>query len=138
MPNSEQTRADLEAEVDELRERVERLESLVEDDPESVEHVPDISTFVVDADPSSHPERALLVAFYLEEYEGQTTFTTNDIEDGYADARMQTPANLSDVLAGCEDKGWVLENGEDEETQAKRRRLTNDGVAAAEELIDES
>lgn len=136
MSDSEQTRADLEAEVDDLRERVERLEVLIEDDAGSVEDVPDLPTFIVDADPSTHTERALLVAFYLEEYEGKTAFTTADIEEGYAEGRMQTPANLSDTLAGCTDREWMLEVGEDDETQAKRRRLTNDGVAAAEELID--
>ena len=137
MSGEEQTVTDLAAEVDDLRERVEHLEALIEEDPESVGAAPDVSSFVADADPSSHPERALLLAYYLEQYEGQETFTTGDIEDGYSEARMQTPANLSDTLAGCRRKGWLLEAGEDEETQAKLRRLTRGGIEAAEEMIDE-
>lgn len=137
MSDTEQTSDDLEAKVDDLHERVERLETLIEDGAELAGGVPNLPTFIVDANPSTHTERALLVAFYLEEYEGQAAFTTADIKEGYAEGRMQTPANLSDTLAGCTDRGWMLEVSEDDETQAKRRRLTNDGVAAVEELIND-
>ena len=136
MPGEEQSVADLGAEVDELRERVERLERLVEDEPGRVDDVPTLSTFVTDAEPSTHPERALLVAYYLEQYERQETFTTNDIEDGYVEARMKTPANLSDTLAGCGEKDWMLEAGTEDGGQSRLRRLTNDGIQAAEGLID--
>lgn len=136
MSGEERSVADLAAEIDDLRDRVEQLEGLIEDDPERVDDAPTLSTFVTEAEPSAHPERALLVAYYLEEYGGQEEFTTSDIEDGYVDARMKTPVNLSDTLGTCDNKGWLLETGTEEGGQARLRRLTNDGVQAAEELID--
>jgi len=136
MSGEEQSTADLEAEVDDLRERVERLEHLVDDDPERVDDVPTLSTFVTEAEPSTHAERALLIAYYLEQYEGQDTFTTNAIEDGYIEARMKPPVNLSDTLADCGEKGWVLEAGTEDGGQSRLRRLTNDGMQTAEGLIN--
>jgi uncharacterized coiled-coil DUF342 family protein len=129
--SSEQLRQELE----ELKERVEALEEKVEDGSTTISRSMDLSTFIQEFGPNSHPERIAAIAYYREAYEREETFTTSDIREGYERARFQRPSNLSDSIAGAENKGWVHRKGKD--GQATVRQLTNKGVEMVEEVMND-
>lgn len=129
MPDEDQ----LEARIDDLEARVGDLEQLVHDGAAG-DDVTGMREFVDQTDPDSHPERALAIAYYLDQYQGYENFTRTDIEDGYRTCRTQKPANLSDTLAALEDKGWAMDDGKD--GKSRLRRLTGDGLDVIEEEID--
>lgn len=124
---------ELREQLNELEDRVERLESLVEEEPSRLEDTRDMRTFVRDFDPDTHTERALAIGYYLEEYEGVEAFSTGDIEDGYRRCRLNTPANMSDVLGSCVEREWMHDYGKD--GQVRLRRLTNEGLEHVMEVM---
>lgn len=125
----------IQQELEELKERVSALEAKIEEDPDIVSKSMDISTFVHEFDPSTHVERATAIAYYLETYEGQEEFTKSDIEESYERCRMNLPSNMSDVLANCEKKGWVMRAGKD--GQANIRKLTKNGLEMVKEVMND-
>jgi hypothetical protein len=121
--------SELRAEVEELRERVAALESRFD-----TEGTPDetltLRSFYDDVDPSTHTERVVTIGYYLDHHQGESNFTIEDIEDGYRSCKVQPPANMSDSLAGAEEKGWLMRDGKDEHYQLWM--LTRDGEAFVE------
>lgn len=126
---------DLQEEVDDLKERVSRLEALLEDDPGVADDVVDIQTFIQNLDPSTHAERAAGIAYFLEEHEGKDSFNTSDIEEGYRRIRMSLPANMSDVLNSGEENEWIMREGQEGQTTV--RKLTIDGINMVEEALED-
>lgn len=126
---------ELHQEVKDLKERVKALEEMVEDGSTTLSRSMDLSTFVQEFDPSSHPERIAAIAYYREAYEEEDTFTTTDIRKGYERARFQKPSNLSDSIAGAENKGWVHRKGKNGQTTV--RQLTGKGVDMVEEVMND-
>lgn len=124
----------LRQEVEELKGRVAALESKIEEDPGTITRSMDLSTFVQEFDPRNHPERATAIAYYLEAYEGEDTFTVKDIRDGYERCRFNPPANMSDVVGSTEDKGWVMRKGKNGQTTI--RQLTKSGIEMVQEEVD--
>lgn len=124
---------DLAEEVAELKERVSRIESLLESEPERADEVQNLGDFLDEKNPSSHYERAIVIGYYLEQFEGQDSFTVNDIEDGYQTARISLPSNMSDVLGECENRDWVMRVGTSGQTQL--RSLTRDGINLVEDEL---
>lgn len=127
------TDIDVEQEIAELKDRVSRIESLLEGEPERADEVQTLADFIEEKNPSSHKERATVIGYYLEEFEGQDTFTVTDIEDGYRRARTSLPANMSDVLGDAEDEDWVMRVGDSGQT--KVRQLTGDGISHVEDNL---
>lgn len=127
------TDIDVEQEIAELKDRVSRIESLLEDEPERAEETKNLAEFMDEKNPSTHNERAIVIGYYREQYEGQESFTVNDIETGYQTARISLPSNMSDVLAKCEAKEWVMRVGKSGQTQ--QRQLTRDGISHVEDIL---
>jgi hypothetical protein len=125
---------DLESRVAELETRVDELEQLIHDGHAS-DDVTGMREFVDEINPDTHADRALAIAYYLDQYHSQDNFTRGDLEDGYRTCRIQKPANMSDVMANLEEKGWAMDDGKD--GQSRLRRLTKDGFAEIEEVIDD-
>mgnify|MGYP006304814815 FL=1 len=126
---------ELRQEVKDLKERVSKLEAKLEDQPDIASKAIDISTFVQEFDPSTHAERAAAIAYYLENFEEQEQFTREDIEESYKRCRMNLQSNMSDVLASCEKKGWVMREGKDGNTNI--RKLTMNGLNMVEEVMND-
>lgn len=124
---------DVEQELEELKERVARIEGLLEAEPERAEDVQTLIDFIDVKSPNSHKERATVIGYYQEEYEGQDTFTASDIEDGYRTARISLPANMSDVLGDAEDEDWIMRVGTSGQTQL--RQLTRKGISFVEDSL---
>jgi len=124
----------LRAEIEDLKSRVQSLETKVEDEGPSVTRSMDLSTFIQDFDPDTHTERAAAIAYYLEAYEDKAEFVASDISECYEQARISPPANMSDVLGSCEDQGWVMRKGKD--GQSTVRQLTKAGIDMIQEEVE--
>lgn len=129
------TESEIKQELEDLKSRVSALEAKLEKNPDIASRTMDISTFVQKFNPNTHPERATAIAYYLEHYEDQENFIKSDIEESYKQCRMKLPANMSDVLAGCEEKGWVMREGKDGQTNI--RKLTMNGIEMVKEVMDD-
>lgn len=120
----------------ELKQRVEDLEQRVEDLEEIIagasvtQSDSDMETFLERTTPGTHVERVTAIGYYLVHEEGETPFTIDEVKQGYEDCRIPKPANLSDVLAGAEENGWVMRQG----TRGKKQlwTVTRDGDKAVE------
>lgn len=120
---------ELENRIDKLESRLSEIEQLIHDGKAS-EQVTGIREFIEKIDPTTHVERALAIAYYLEQHQGRENFCKADIEEGYRTCRIQKPANMSDVIASLEEKGWAMDDGKD--GQSRLRRLTTEGLAEIE------
>ncbi|MFC6719172.1 hypothetical protein ACFQGT_02650 [Natrialbaceae archaeon GCM10025810] len=124
---------ELQTQITQLEERVIELEQRLngDEEPEATEG---IREFVESFNPSSHTERALSVAYYLESYRGKETFDVADIEEGYRECRVKPASNMSDVLGRMEGRDWLLRDGTDGQTQLWR--LTATALKTVEEEIN--
>ena len=102
--------ADLEQRVEELEERVKELESAI-DGAEVVSSQTDLEAFLDRVSPGTHVERATAIGYYFVHEDDSAPFTVDDVKDAYEKCRTQKPANLSDVLAGAEERGWLMRAG---------------------------
>jgi hypothetical protein len=127
--------SELHEEIEELKERVSRIETELEENPTAAAGITDIQSFIRSFNPSNHMERAMGVAYFLEKYEGQDQFITSDIKESYQRCRMSPPKNMSDILGKCENQGWVMRDGT--EGQATIRKLTMSGLDMVEEVMDD-
>lgn len=116
-----------------LKERVTELEHRL-DSQNTLKVEAGLREFVESLDPSSHTERALYIAYYLEANRGLGNFTVADIEEEYRECRVKPASNMSDVLSRMEDQGWLLRDGTD--GQANLWRLTASGQEAVEKEIN--
>ena len=101
---------DLEERVAELEERVEELESAIEDSSIMASQT-DLEAFLGQVSPGTHVERATAIGYYFVHHEESAPFTVGDVKDAYEKCRTQKPANLSDVLASAEERGWLMRAG---------------------------
>jgi len=114
---------ELRTQMNQLEERVNELERRLDGDVEP-EVNEGIREFVESLNPSSHTERALGVAYYLETYRDKETFTVSDIEDGYRECRVKPASNMSDVLGRMAERDWLLRDGKEGQTQLWRLTAT--------------
>lgn len=134
MSQSEQE--NLEERVTELESRIDELEQLIHDGG-ATDDVTGMREFVQQIDPGPHTERALAIAYYLEQYQGQENFSSHDIEEGYRTCRVQKPANMSDTVGVLEEKGWAMDDGKQDDGQTRLRRLTGDGLDEIEGVLED-
>lgn len=125
---------ELRSQMNQLQERVTELERRLDGDEEP-EAAEGIREFVESFDPSSHTERALSIAYYLETYRDKEEFTVGDIEDGYQECRVKPASNMSDVLGRMEGRDWLLRDGTNGQTQLWR--LTATALETVEEEIND-
>lgn len=122
----------LQERVAQLEDRVSALEKKLES---GVEVEAPLRAFIEEVNPSTHVERAITIGYHLESNQNFENFTIEDVEDGYRDCKMPTPANLSDVLAGAQDQGWAMRDGKDGQYQLWM--LTREGEEFVKGAISE-
>lgn len=102
---------DLEQRVADLESRVAELEDIVHGG-QVIPNESDLEAFIKQIDPGTHVERATAIGYYFtHETPDGAPFTVGDIKEGYEQCRIPKPANLSDVLAGAEDRDWMVRAG---------------------------
>lgn len=125
---------EVKAELNELRERVEKLEEALQNEP-TAKLKSSLRSLLQSFAPSSHNERALAIGYYLEKVEGRSGFTSDDLREGYIKGKIPLPANLSDVIAKTGKKGWAMTI--DEEDHRKVWQITAEGERIVEQRIED-
>ena len=125
---------ELRSQMNQLQERVTELERRLDGDEEP-DAAEGIREFVESFDPTSHTERSLSIAYYLETYRDKEKFTVGDIEDSYRECRVKPASNMSDVLGRMEGRDWLLRDGTNGQTQLWR--LTASALETVEEEIND-
>lgn len=106
----EMSETSIERRVEELEARLDRLESKFDSENPSPSES-DMEAFLDEKAPGTHVEQVTALGYHLFHFGGKESFTINDIQDAYDRCRLPDPANMSDVLAGAEDKGWLKRKG---------------------------
>lgn len=65
-------------------------------------------------------DKALVLAFWLEEYQGNESFTSADLKNAFLSAREPAPVNPSDVVAKMETARKLMKAGRVGKAQAYR------------------
>lgn len=104
------SKTSLERRVEELEARVDDLESEIDTVPPSRSET-GIETFLNSKEPGTHVEQVTTLGYYIVHIDEEDAFTINHIQEAYDQCRLPDPANMSDVLAGAEDKGWLKRKG---------------------------
>lgn len=120
---------ELERRVEVLESRIDELEEMV-GGSEVMTTESDMETFLDRVSPGTHVERATVIGFHLVHEQQTAPFTVADIEEAYEECRIRKPANLSDVLSGAEERGWLMRSGTKGQNQLWT--ITRDGDAAVE------
>jgi hypothetical protein len=91
-----------------------------------------IGEFVIESGAKSYNEKTCAIASYMEKFREKKSFTSEDITQGYRDARESLPKNVSDTVKACAQKKWFSEINKNAKTGAKEYQLTNTGAKAVE------
>lgn len=120
----------------ELERRIAALEQTLESSKRSqvpVQKPIAIQEFIVSRKPRSAVERTLAIAYFLEKYEGRTSFSIDDLRDAYSRAKEPAPKNLNDAVNKNIRKGCITEST-NHSGKLKAWTVTNTG----EKLVKEN
>lgn len=113
-----------------LEIRVAKLEALISATPEVVSNQKgkkiSAREFLKSKGPSTTPDIALVLGYYLEKLEGMSSFNVGDIETAFRAAKEKPPKNLNDTIYKCAKRGHMMDAPE-KKGQNKAWCLTSSG-----------
>jgi len=86
--------------------------------------------------PKNEMEKTLAVGYYLEKYEGFTSFNAKDLENGFRRAKEKIPRNINYEVIRNIQKGCMMEAEEKKENR-KAWYLTNSGIEYVENNFEQ-
>ena len=92
-----------------------------------------LNEFLSSMRPTSHKDRVLLVAYYYLHSKNEPV-TRAEIDGAYTLARMVRPQNLSDIIAKCVVKGYLMEHPLEKEGN-RALQITQTGERYLQEKI---
>jgi hypothetical protein len=69
----------------------------------------DLNEFLAQKKGETHPDRVVLIAYYVYHTQGGAGVTTRELADAYTRARIRKPQNYPDVIAACVKRGYIVE-----------------------------
>jgi len=78
-------------------------------------------------------DKALVLAYWLEEHQKKESFSSIDLKGAFTSAREPAPANSSDVVAKLEHAGKVMKA--EKAVKAQNYRLTTTGIQDVERWL---
>ena len=114
--------------IQSLDERVLKLEEYIGSNPEKkITKKISIKEFYLSKNSNDDIQRTLLLAYYLEKYDGYPSINTKDIENACLEAKVNIPVdNIPYKLYKNVEKGYLMETKEKKDSQ-KAYILTNTG-----------
>jgi|SRR5581483_1773685 len=91
-----------------------------------------VKEFIIDKKPSNDVEKTLAIAYFLERYEGMTSFNIDDLARYFVFAKEPEPANINDKVNLNIKKGHLAEAPE-KKNNKKAWRVTNSGEKSVED-----
>jgi hypothetical protein len=123
---------EINARLIELEKRVSIIEGKFVPEKELTTKKISIKEFFIPKSPKDSVQKTLLIGYYLEHYEGLSSFNIKDLEEGFRSAREPVPQNLNDKVNMNINKGHIMPVKE-EKDKLKAWVLTNTGERIAEE-----
>lgn len=120
---------ELAARLSKLEERVEKLErqngAAKAGSPAPSKKL-SAKEFLINKNAGSELQKVVALAFYLERYEGLTSFNVSDLEAAFRSAREKLPKNMNDAVNKNITRGFLMEAGEKKDSK-KAWNLTSTG-----------
>lgn len=116
-----------------LEARVAHLEGTPADQKHNTGKPQSLREFINSLQPKSANDTALAIGYYAEIIESRGFFTNDTLRDGFAQAKMVPPKNLSDVVGKNAKKGFIMP-ARDVESKLPAWVLTNTGEAYIEQM----
>jgi len=69
-----------------------------------------IKEFILSKKPKNEVQKVLVIGYFLENYEGCTSFNVKDLEDGFRSAKEPVPKNINLAVIGNVSKGHMMED----------------------------
>ena len=95
--------------LEEHEKRISKLESTFQAKPETAAKKVSIKEFILSKKPKDHVHKALTIGYYLENYEGLSSFNVKDLERGFRAAKEKVPGNTWDKVLKNVQKGHMME-----------------------------
>jgi len=117
--------------LEEHEARIAKLENLLVSKPSTIEKKLSIKEFILSKNPKNDVEKTLAIGYYLEKYEGLSSFNVSDLEKGFHDAKESAPGNINLNVIRNIQKGYMMESKEKKD-DLKAWNLTNTGEKCVE------
>lgn len=117
--------------INSLEERIRELENKFETTqsrvlPSKEEKKISIKEFLLSKKASNEVERTLIISYFLEQYEDNNSFNTDDLKKAFRQARQPLPLNINDKINMNIKKGHIME-AEEKKDSKKSWMVTNSG-----------
>jgi hypothetical protein len=112
--------------IEEHEKRIMKLEKSFQPEMENHRKKMSIGEFLLSKNPKTEVEKTLTIGFYLEKYEGHSSFNKKDLEKGFRDAKEPVPDNINHRVILNIRNGHMMEAKEKKENK-KAWLLTNSG-----------
>lgn len=117
--------------LEEHATRIAKLENLLVSKPPAIEKKLSIKEFILSKNPTNDIQKTLAIGYYLEKYEGLSSFNVKDLEKGFHDAKESAPENINYKVIINIQKGYMMESKEKKD-DLKAWNLTNSGEKLVE------
>jgi hypothetical protein len=96
--------------------RISKLETKP-DEKSEVSKKLSIREFFISKKPKTVVDKALLVGYYFENYQGFSSFNVGDVENGFRAAKEPVPSNINDMMNKNIHKGFIMDAAEKKESK---------------------
>ncbi len=123
---------DLLGRVEALEKKVELLEKRLNMAPqEKILKNISIREFLDQLKLKTQTDMVVCIGFYLEKYEGMSSFNMKDLLNGLQFAKEKSPANVNSLINSNISRSFMMES-KDKDGKLKRFELTNTGIKFVE------
>lgn len=122
---SDEIMRNVQKKLDDFEKRISKLESLFRTKPKAVKKT-SIKEFILSTEPKGDVQKSLAIGYYLEKYEGLSSFNVKDLEKGFRAAKEQVPKNINYKMIRNIAQGYIMEAKEKKDNR-KAWVLTNSG-----------
>jgi len=111
--------------LEEHERRISKLEGLPQG-KSAVAKKSSVKEFILSKKVKDEVQKTLAIGYYLENYEGLTSFNVKDLEGGFRKAKEQIPGNINDKVNLNIAKGHMMD-AKEKKDKLKAWVLTNSG-----------
>ena len=116
--------------------RISEIEGLSQKKPALITKKISVKEFILSKKPESEIQKTLATGFYLEKFEGLSSFNVKDLEDWYRAAKEPLPKNMNDTVNKNISRGHIMDAKEKKDNK-KAWVLTNSGEVFVESGFQE-
>lgn len=117
---------EIKKQVEDHEKRISELEAIAQTKPELVTKKLYIKDFIRSKKPKDDVQKTLAIGYYLEKYEGFSSFNVIDLDKGFRDAKQTVPPNINDKVNKNIDKQYIMRDKKKKDGKLAWR-LTADG-----------